>query len=78
MSDAPSKWQSLWKQHGTKIIGAFSTVAGMLLLLDHETIDLMASLFGPVWKPRITRALLILIGLGTAWRGFTNSRNLKS
>lgn len=65
--------KTLWHTSGTKLIGFTTAGAGALALLDHETIDLIGTAFGPKGGPRVTRGLLILAGLGTAYRGFKNS-----
>jgi hypothetical protein len=66
--------KSLWIQHGTKVIGIGTSITGALALLDHETVDLIGKAFGPEGGPRVTRGLLIVAGLGTAYRGFKNSQ----
>jgi len=66
--------KNLWLHHGTKVIGFGTSIAGALALLDHETVDLIGSVFGPAGGPRVTRGLLIVAGLGTAYRGFRNSQ----
>ena len=66
--------KNLWAAHGTKIIGFVTSLVGALALLDHETLDLVGQVFGPEGGPRITRAILIISGLATAWRGYTNSQ----
>jgi hypothetical protein len=65
---------SLWSQHGTKLIGFTTSVIGALAVLDHETLDLIGQAFGPKGGPRITRGILIVSGLATAYRGYRNSQ----
>lgn len=64
----------VWKVHGTKVIGFGTTLVGALALLDHETLDVISTALGPTNGPRLTRGLLVLSGLATAYRGFQNSR----
>ena len=66
--------KQVWSQHGTKLIGAGSALVGTLTLIDHETADKIGETLGPVWGPRVKHALWIGAGIGTAYRGFTNSR----
>lgn len=64
----------LWTKHGTKLIGFGTSVVGALSLLDHETMDIIGKVFGPQGGPRVTRGILLIAGLGTAYRGFKNSQ----
>ena len=65
-----------WRNHGTKIIGFSTTVLGALSMLDATTIHVIENTFGAHWGHRVSAALLILGGVGTAWRGFNNSKHL--
>lgn len=61
-----------WADHGTKILGFFSSVVAFLSLIDHETVGLIQSTIGDLWA----HIILIVSGLATAYRGFTNSRKI--
>ena len=63
-----------WRSHGTKILGFGSTLIGALSAIDHDTLHLIETEFGPHYGPHVTHALLIVGGVGVAWRGFTNSK----
>jgi uncharacterized membrane protein YuzA (DUF378 family) len=65
---------NLWKNHGTKIIGFATSLIGALALIDHETLDLIGQVFGPKGGPIVTRGILIISGLATAYRGYENSQ----
>jgi uncharacterized membrane protein YuzA (DUF378 family) len=65
---------TIWKSHGTKIIGFATSAIGALALLDHETLDLIGQVFGTKGGPRVTRGILIISGLATAYRGYKNSQ----
>lgn len=67
-------WNKWWGSHGTKIVGFGTSIAGTLALLDHETMNVIGNMFGPVWEPRVVRALMALAGLIVARRGFMNTR----
>jgi hypothetical protein len=69
-----AKLKDLWVQHGTKILGAGGVVLSSLSLIDHETLQLIESTFGPVYGPRVTHGLAIFGGVMTAYRGFKNSQ----
>ena len=71
MFEQPKVW---WKCHGTKIIGAVTYLTGLLAFIDHETVQLIKEALGPVWGARAAFALMILAGLVTAKRGYTNSQ----
>lgn len=49
-------------------------VLSTLSLLDHETINLIGTIFGPLWGPRVTHSLAILGGVMTVRRGMKNSQ----
>jgi hypothetical protein len=63
-----------WAANGTKILGVGGVILSSLSLLDHETLQLIESTFGPVYGPRVTHGLAILGGIMTAYRGFKNSQ----
>jgi hypothetical protein len=63
-----------WHTSGTKLIGFVTSGFGALALLDHETLDLIGQVFGPKGGPRLTRGILIVSGLATAYRGYRNSQ----
>lgn len=65
---------NLWKNHGTKLIGFATSAIGALALLDHETLNLIGQAFGDKGGPRVTRGILIIAGLATAYRGYQNSQ----
>lgn len=67
--------KAIWSQHGTKVLGFGGMVLSTLSLLDHETIDIIGSTFGPVWGPRVTHGLAIFGGVMTVQRGRHNSQN---
>lgn len=66
-------WKQFWKNHGTKVIGFGSSIIGAVSFLDATTIHLLEETFGPHRGHQISSVLLIIGGIGTAWRGFTNS-----
>lgn len=66
--------KAIWGQHGTKLLGAGGMVLSTLSLLDHETINLIGTTFGPAWGPRVTHGLAILGGVMTVRRGMANSQ----
>lgn len=68
------KLKDLWAHSGTKVIGFGTTALGALSLLDATTVHLIEQTFGPHWGHRVSSGLLILGGVGTAVRGFTNSK----
>jgi hypothetical protein len=68
------KIKGIWGRHGTKVIGFGSTVLGALSFLDATTIHYIADTFGEHKGHQVTAALMVLVGLGTAWRGFQNSQ----
>ena len=47
---------------------------GALSYLDHETVQIIERTVGPKYGPPVSHGLIILGGLATAYRGFTNSR----
>jgi len=63
-----------WTNHGTKILGFGGTAIGSLSLMDATTTHLIADTFGPHRGHQVASALMIIGGLGTAYRGFTNTR----
>lgn len=65
---------TIWKSHGTKVIGFATSLIGALTLIDHETLDLIGQTCGPKGGPRVTRAILLIAGLATAYRGYRNSQ----
>jgi hypothetical protein len=67
------RWVQTYRHHGTKILGFFGAALGTLELIDVNTVDLIAKQFGATWAHNIRIGLMILIGLGTAYRGYTNS-----
>ena len=66
--------RQFWQNHGTKVIGFGTALLGTLSMIDATTVHLIEQLLGEHWGHRVSAALLILGGVGTAWRGFTNSR----
>jgi len=66
--------KGMWGHHGTKLIGAGTTLLGTLSLLDATTVHYIADTFGEHRGHQVTAALMMLGGLGTAYRGFTNSQ----
>jgi len=66
-------WKRWWVDHGTKITGFAASIAGTITMIDHETVNMIGQIFGPTWEPRIVRGILVLAGLITAHRGFTNT-----
>ena len=69
-------WKDLWAKHGTKIIGFGGTILGAISMLDATTIHLIERTLGEHWGHRVASALMIIGGIGTAVRGFTNTRRL--
>lgn len=63
-----------WTNHGTKILGFGSTALGALSLMDATTVHLIEQILGPHRGHQVSSALLIIGGLGTAYRGFQNSK----
>jgi len=66
--------QTFFHNHATKVIGFCTAAIGALALLDHETLDLIGQVFGPKGGPIVTRGILIISGLATAYRGYENSQ----
>lgn len=70
----PFKWVSnYWKTHGTKILGFGSAIVGAIEYIDHQTVQLIESTFGPKHGPVISHIIMVVAGLLTAYRGFSNS-----
>ena len=70
-----SEWLAqLWKNHGTKVIGFGTAILGSISFLDATTAHLIEQALGPHWGHIVSSALLIIGGLGTAYRGFSNTR----
>ena len=65
---------SVWKNHGTKVIGFGSAALGALAYIDHSTIQVVETTLGPKYGPITSHGLLIGAGLATAYRGFKNSQ----
>lgn len=65
-----------WASHGTKILGFGTALIGMLAFIDQGTLQLIDSAFGPVWGKKISLLVMMVSGLSTAWRGFTNSKKV--
>ena len=65
---------TLWQKHGTKVLGFASTLLGAISMIDATTVHLINQTLGEHWGHRVSSGLLIIGGLGTAWRGFTNSK----
>ena len=63
-----------WVHHGTKILGFGSTVIGAISMVDATTVHLIEQTFGQHWGHRIASGLMIVGGIATAYRGFTNSK----
>jgi hypothetical protein len=63
-----------WHAYKTRITGWVSAGLGVLAYIDHETINSIGSLLGPVWGPRAVRLALIAAGLTTAFIGHQNAR----
>ena len=63
-----------WQEHGTKILGFGGTVVGAISMVDATTVHLIEQTFGAHWGHRIASGLMIVGGIATAWRGFTNSK----
>lgn len=63
-----------WHRSGTKIIGIGSTILGAVSMVDATTVHMIEGALGPHWGHRVSAGLLIASGLGTAYRGFVNSR----
>ena len=68
------KVKALWIHHGTKLIGFGSTALGALSMLDATTINYLSSTFGDHRGHQITAGLMLISGLGTAYRGYKNSQ----
>ena len=66
--------QQYWSDHGTKIIGFGSSVIGAISLVDATTVHMIEQLLGPHRGHQVSSAMLVIGGLGTAWRGFTNTK----
>ena len=66
--------KAIWSNHGTKVLGFGGMLLSTLSLLDHETINVIGSTFGPIWGPRVTHGLAILGGVMTVRRGMKNSQ----
>lgn len=63
---------SLWKKHGTKVIGYVSAVAGIVEFIDMKTVNLIETSF-PKYGPYVSHGILIASGVMTAYRGHKNS-----
>lgn len=71
----PRSWlRSHWEEHGTKLLGGFEALIGLLEYVDQATINLVGGLFGPKYGPVVARGIQIGSGLLVARRGFMNSR----
>ena len=66
--------KAIWVHHGTKALGFGGMLLSSLSLIDHETLKLIETTFGPLYGPRITHGLAIFGGFMTAYRGFKNSQ----
>jgi hypothetical protein len=66
--------KDLWTHHGTKVLGFGSTILGSISLLDATTLHLIEQTLGPHRGHQVSSALMIVGGIGTAFRGFTNSQ----
>lgn len=63
-------WSAWWAAHGTKILGFWMAAITTVSLIDQKTLNLIGTTLGPGW----INAVLILSGLATAYRGFTNTK----
>jgi hypothetical protein len=68
-----ARLKAFWAAHGTKLLGLGGVALSTLALVDHETIHLIATTFGPAWGARIEGGFAIFGGIMTAYRGFENS-----
>lgn len=57
---------TVWREHGTKLLGFLQVTAGALATMDQQMI---AELLGPNGM----RWIIMATGILTAWRGFVNS-----
>jgi hypothetical protein len=65
---------AFFHNHATKVIGFGSSVLGAISLVDATTLHLIEQALGPHKGHQVSSALLIIGGLGTAYRGFQNSK----
>ena len=74
MTDVIERIRQAWRDNGTKLLGFGSVAIGALSALDHDTLQLIESEFGPHYGPHVMHALLIAGGVSVAMRGFANSK----
>ena len=67
-------FKGFWFENGTKVLGAFEALLGVLEYVDSQTIQLLSEVFGPTYGPMVSRGLQITMGLLTARRGYVNDR----
>jgi len=66
--------RGLWQQHGTKLIGFGGTALGALSMVDATTVHIIEGTLGEHWGHRVASGLMIIGGVATAYRGYTNSK----
>lgn len=66
--------KQIWEAHGTKLLGGFQALVGLMEYVDQNTINLIGSAFGPTYGPVVSRGIQITCGLLVARRGFSNSQ----
>lgn len=66
--------RTLWKNHGTKVIGYATTVAGTIGALDPDT---MTALLTAIAGERGPSLAMAVIGAITAYRGHLNTKGKK-
>ena len=66
--------KAIWLNHGTKVIGFGGTILGAISMIDATTVHLIEGTLGAHWGHRVSAGLLIMGGIGTAVRGFNNSK----
>lgn len=60
---------SIFKNHGTKILGSLTAITGILATIDPAVLEAIIGKSG-------VGVVIALSGIATIWRGFTNSANL--
>jgi hypothetical protein len=67
------KLKDMWHNDGTKMIGYASTALGAVSMIDATTVHIIENFVGPHWGHRVSAGLLVLSGIGTAYRGYKNT-----
>jgi hypothetical protein len=66
----------IWLNAGTKLIGWFITVVGLLAGLDISTVNEIAKFLGPTYGPYFGPACMVCAGLIVRSRGMKNTSDI--